>query len=127
MRKPQLLTRKFITVSVLAASALLTPAVVLAVQIYGGDRSLSEKPALGYHRSDWLKVQPKNSVILKWNCPANAYTVGGGFETRAESGNTSNGFTVIHSFPSNERQWTVQLRNQDDIARDVRIYNICAK
>jgi hypothetical protein len=122
----KLSTRSFITLGIIAASALLTPTAVFAVQVYG-TQDTEDKVLIMYHRSDWVKIQPKTSGTLKWNCPSNAYTVGGGFETREEQGNSSNGFTMIHSFPSSEHQWTVRLRNQDDIARDVRIYNICAE
>lgn len=125
MQKLQLLSRSLIALGFLAANAVLAP-TVLAEQIYG-TQDTETKVLIMYYRSNWVKIQPKNSGILKWNCPSNAYTVGGGFETRAEQGNSSNGFTVVHSFPSSEHQWTVQLRNQDDIARDVRIYNICAE
>ena len=110
--------------ALLACSAVLAPAAAWAVQVYG-TQDTEDKVFVRYHRSDWLKVQPKQSITLAWNCPSNAYTVGGGFETRAEQGNSSSGFTVINSFPKNEHQWRVRLRNQDDIPRDVRIYNVC--
>ncbi len=122
----KLSTGSFITLGIVAASTLLAPTAVLAEQVYG-TQDTETKVLLRYYRSGWVKIQPKTSGTLKWNCPSNAYTVGGGFRTRAEQGNASNGFTVIHSFPSSEHQWTVRLRNQDDIPRDVRIYNICAE
>jgi hypothetical protein len=125
MLKRQLSTRSMIALGVLAASTLIAPAA-LAVQVYG-TQPTKDKVQISYHRSDWVKIQPKQSGTLKWNCSANANTISGGFETRPEDGNSSSGFSVIHSFPSNERQWEVRLRNTDDIARDVRIYNICAE
>ncbi|NDJ16961.1 hypothetical protein [Myxacorys almedinensis] len=124
MLKRKLSTRSMIALGILASSALIAPAV-LAVQIYG-TQDTGDKVLIRYHRSDWVKIQPKQSGTLAWNCPSNAYTVGGGFETRAEQGNSSSGFSMIHSFPSSEHQWTVRFRNTDDIARDVRVYNICA-
>lgn len=125
MLKCKLSTRSIIALGVFAASALIAPAV-LAVQVYG-TQPTKDKVQISYHRSDWVKLQAKQSGTLRWNCPANANTVGGGFETRPENSNSSSGFSVIHSFPSGERQWEVRLRNTDDIARDVRIYNICAE
>ncbi|AOY81497.1 hypothetical protein BJP36_17830 [Moorena producens JHB] len=114
-----------VTIAIVAASFAVAPAV-LALQIYP-TADLGSNTRIKYHRSDWVKVQSKQSATLAWNCPSNAHTVGGGFESRPEQGNASSGFTVIHSFPSSDRQWRVRLRNQDDIARDVRIYNICAE
>ena len=125
MLKRQLSTRSMIAIGVLAASVAIAPAA-LAVQVYG-TQPTKDKVQISYHRSDWVKIQSKNSGKLVWNCPANANTVGGGFETRPEQDNASSGFSMVHSFPSGERQWTVQFRNNDDIARDVRIYNICAE
>ncbi|MDZ7961086.1 MAG: hypothetical protein RMY34_24940 [Aulosira sp. DedQUE10] len=125
MQQLQLLSRSLIAFGILAANAVLTPAV-LAEQVYG-TQDTETKVLLMYYRSNWVKIQPKTSTTLNWPCPNNAYTVGGGFETRAEEDNVANGFTVIHSFPASEHQWRVRLRNQDDIARDVRIYNICAE
>lgn len=126
MVKLEKFIRPFIGLSVVATATLLSAAPALAVPVYG-NRSLGQETTLTYHRSDWVKINSKNSGTLKWNCPTNSYTVGGGFETRREQGNSSNGFTVIHSFPSSARQWEIRIRNQDDIPRDVRIYNICAK
>ncbi|MBD2169144.1 hypothetical protein H6G04_32785 [Calothrix membranacea FACHB-236] len=125
MQKHQILTRSLIALGFIAANAVLAPHV-LAEQMYG-TQDTEDKVLIMYYRSNWVKVQPKTSTTLSWSCPNNAYTVGGGFETRAEEDNVANGFTVVHSFPSSEHQWRVRLRNQDDIARDVRIYNICAE
>jgi hypothetical protein len=118
--------RILVALGILSSSALLAPAVS-AYPIYGSPHNLGEQTILRYDVSGWVKIQPQQSGTLTWNCPSNAYVVGGGFETRPEPGNSAEGFTVIHSFPSSANGWQVMLRNQDDIARDVRIYRICAE
>ncbi|NJP10361.1 MAG: hypothetical protein HC866_13530 [Leptolyngbyaceae cyanobacterium RU_5_1] len=102
MLKRRLITHSLIGLGILASSVSITP-VALAVQVYG-TQDTEDKVLIRYYRSDWVKIQAKQSGTLTWNCPSNAYTVGGGFETRPEQGNTSSGFSMIHSFPSSEHQ-----------------------
>lgn len=125
MLNRRLITHSIIGLGVLASSLSIVPAA-LAVQVYG-TQDTEDRVLIRYNRSDWVRIQANQSETLTWTCPSNAYTVGGGFETREVQGNPSSGFSMIHSFPSSEHQWTLRLRNNDDIAREVRIYNICAE
>lgn len=77
-------------------------------------------------RSEWVSVGSRQSVTLTWSCPTNRYTVGGGFETEGISGNPFGGFKVVNSYPSDYRTWQLRLLNTDDVARNVKIYNVCA-
>ncbi|MBX2862689.1 MAG: hypothetical protein KTR27_03970 [Leptolyngbyaceae cyanobacterium MAG.088] len=88
--------------------------------------ALAQRSTYTYLSSDWVSIGPQQSSTLRWRCPSDRNTVGGGFETQAVSGNSADGFKVIHSFPEDSRTWKLRLRNTDDIARNVKIYNICS-
>ncbi|MEM6518687.1 MAG: hypothetical protein AAF722_05055 [Cyanobacteria bacterium P01_C01_bin.70] len=79
-----------------------------------------------YTSSEWVSIGANQSGTLVWRCPSDRYTVGGGFETEAISGNSAEGFKMIHSYPEDYRTWRLRFRNTDDAARNVKIYNICA-
>ena len=116
MEKRNLLKRSFCGVS-----AVLLLGVVAA-------RALAARPVpITYLKSGWVSIGAGQSGDLIWKCPTDRYTMGGGFETRPVSGNTFEGFKVIHSFPQDYRTWKLRLRNTDTITRQVKIYNICAK
>ncbi|MBX2862688.1 MAG: hypothetical protein KTR27_03965 [Leptolyngbyaceae cyanobacterium MAG.088] len=83
-------------------------------------------PTYSYTSSGWVSIGAKQSGTLTWRCPSGRNTVGGGYETQAVSGNSADGFKVIHSFPEDSLTWKVRLRNTDDIARNVKIYNMCS-
>ena len=76
--------------------------------------------------SDWVNVGAGQSVSLVWHCPAGRGAISGGFQTEGVSGNAFAGFKVINSHPEGYGTWRLRLNNTDDIARNVRIYTICA-
>ena len=88
---------------------------------------LSRPVPLTYPQSGWVSIGANSSSDLVWRCPADRYSVGGGFETRPIAGQPTKGFTMIHSFPQDFRTWKLRLRNNDNVTRQVKIYNICAK
>lgn len=92
--------------------------------------AIAQRPPLPYQisSSGWVSIGAKQSGTLVWRCTSDRYryTVGGGFETEAIAGNESAGFKVIHSYPEDSATWKLRLRNSDDVARNVKIYNICA-
>ncbi|MEM9504304.1 MAG: hypothetical protein AAGA01_10160 [Cyanobacteria bacterium P01_E01_bin.43] len=76
--------------------------------------------------SDWVNVDSGQSVSLFWQCPAGRGAISGGFQTEGVSGNSFAGFKVINSHPENYNTWRLRLNNTDDIARNVKIYTVCA-
>ena len=78
--------------------------------------------------SGWAgPVQAGATGYFNLSCAPNEHVVSGGFRTRAVSGNSANGFRIIHSYPTTDRNWRLRLRNADDIARDVSVYIVCAE
>jgi hypothetical protein len=115
------LSRRFSKTLVAFAIALIT---LIAIFV---PSAMAQRPPLPYllSSSDWVTIGANQSGTLVWRCPSGRYTAGGGFETEAVPGNSSAGFTVIHSYPEDIRTWHLRLRNTDDIDRNVKIYNIC--
>ncbi len=114
--RPQLKTAALVCLGSIMAGAPLMQSTL----------AQSAAPTYMYSSSGWVSIGPRRSGTLIWRCPSGRNTVGGGYETQAVSGNSSAGFKVIHSFPEDSRTWKVRLRNTDDIARNVKIYNMCA-
>lgn len=106
---------------------IIALAVVTTVSVFVPG-AIAQRPPTPYQisSSDWVSIGSGQSGTLIWRCPSGRYTVGGGFETEAISGNASTGFKMIHSYPEDSRTWRLRLRNTDDVARNVKIYNICA-
>lgn len=81
---------------------------------------------LHYYRSGWVNVSAGNrAATLSWSCPKGAPT-GGGYETRDIPNNFAK-IRVFKSYPSSNDQWRIVLANEDTVARDVRIWAICAE
>ncbi|MDB9524535.1 hypothetical protein PN498_00920 [Oscillatoria sp. CS-180] len=102
--------------------------IVAAINIFVPS-AIAQRPPMPYQitSSDWVSIGAGESGTLVWRCGDRyRYTVGGGFETEAISGNASTGFKVIHSHPEDSATWRLRLRNTDDVARNVKIYNVCA-
>ena len=118
----KLLFRRFNRTVLAVALAIVTTVAVFM------PTAIAQRPPSPYLRtsSDWVSIGANQSGTLVWRCPSDRYTVGGGFETEAISGNAAAGFTMIHSYPEDFRTWKLRLHNTDDVARNVKIYNICA-
>lgn len=86
---------------------------------------LGETTILRYHVSGWVNIGALQYSTLSWNCPGR-HPTGGGFETRPVPNDFAN-VRVFKSYPSNNGQWRIRLRNEENIARDVRIWVVCAE
>jgi len=115
-----------VATSMLIAASLFATEVTAETDVYGPVMT-GVPTKFHYHRSGWVLLGSNQSGNLYYNCPTGHAVVSGGFRTRAVSGNSSDGFHVIHSYPTSNRQWHLRLRNKDDIARDVLIHIVCAR
>ena len=124
MTSLRFLTRSRFSLKAIAATATLL--LVLLLGVWAPAHASRPSPLL-YPQSGWVTIGAGQSGSLYSSCSTDRYTLGGGFETEAISGNSFDGFKVVNAFPADYRTWRIRLRNTDNVARRVRIYNICAK
>lgn len=106
---------------ILTSTMFISPAS--AVEAYPS-ANLGDTTVLRYHRSGWVNIGALQYRTLTWNC--GAHPTGGGFETRPVPDDFAN-VRVFKSYPSSNGGWRIRLRNEDNIARDVRIWVVCAE
>ena len=106
---------------------VLAIAVATTISIFMSS-AIAQRPPSTYMTaiSDWVNVDAGQSVSLYWQCPADRAAISGGFQTEGVSGNAFAGFKVINSHPDGYNTWRLRLKNTDDIARNVKIYTVCA-
>ena len=109
-----------------AIIAVFVGLLVILGGVFSPAHASRPSPVL-YPRSGWVTIGAGQSGSLYSTCTTDRYTLGGGYETEGISGNSFNGFKMVNEYPADYRTWRIRLRNTDDVARRVRIYNICAK
>ncbi|MEL6492992.1 MAG: hypothetical protein AAFV85_03395 [Cyanobacteria bacterium J06634_6] len=112
--------------SLKAIATIFTLSLVLIAGVWAPAHASRPSPLL-YPQSGWVTIGAGQSGSLYSTCSSDRYTLGGGFETEGISGNSFDGFKIVNAYPADYRTWRIRLRNTDDVARRVKIYNICAK
>ncbi|WGV27378.1 hypothetical protein [Halotia branconii] len=110
--------------SVLASNVLLASGASAQVtEVYSPGASTGSVTDIKYYTTPYLNAAPGSYYYQTYTCPS-GYVVGGGFQT---SGNLvgNDGLTLIASYPSTTRQWTLRYKNTDNENRLVRMYLIC--
>lgn len=122
-RTAMLSKTSLIVLSLIFTSITMFTSAASAVEAYPS--RFPDHVRLHYEVSGWVNIPAGNYSTLSWYCTLGAPT-GGGYETRAVPNDFAN-VRVFKSYPSNNDQWRIRLQNQENIARDVRIWVVCAE
>ncbi|MDZ8187761.1 MAG: hypothetical protein RMX96_23285 [Nostoc sp. ChiSLP02] len=107
------------------ASNILLASGASAITLYtGGNTGTADIKYYSFPDVGSLGGAPGGTYIYKYNCPS-GFVINGGLIPPFNISSQIDGITLIASYPSSDKQWTIRYKNTTNVVKTVRMYLIC--